>query len=69
MQQADAGLVERVAAHFAESADLKRKAAAVLGEPVAKAGALLAQSLESGGKALACGNGGQGAWNQLFTDI
>src|SRR5690349_7001792 len=66
MQQSDAGLVERVAAHFAESADLKRKAAAVLGEPVAKAGALLAQSLQSGGKALACGNGGSAADAQHF---
>ena len=66
MQRADAGLVERVAAHFAESADLKRKAAAVLGEPVAKAGALLAQSLRSGGKALACGNGGSAADAQHF---
>src|SRR5690349_16111787 len=66
MQQSDAGLVERVAAHFAESADLKRKAAAVLGEPVAKAGALLAQSLQSGGKVLACGNGGSAADAQHF---
>jgi D-sedoheptulose 7-phosphate isomerase len=66
MQQTDAGLVKRVAAHFAESANLKLAAAPVLGEPVAKAGALLAQSLKAGGKALACGNGGSAADAQHF---
>jgi len=66
MQQADAGLIGRVAAHFAESANLKLTAAAVLGEPVAKAGAMLAASLRSGGKALACGNGGSAADAQHF---
>src|SRR6188508_3777047 len=67
MQAADAGLVGRVAAHFAESADLKRTAAAALGEPVAKAGAMLAAALKAGGKALACGNGGSAADAQHFT--
>lgn len=66
MQQADAGLVGRVAAHFAESANLKLTAAAVLGEPIARAGALLASSLKNGGKALACGNGGSAADAQHF---
>jgi D-sedoheptulose 7-phosphate isomerase len=66
MQAADAGLVGRVAAHFAESANLKRTAAAVLGEPVAKAGAMMAASLKAGGKALACGNGGSAADAQHF---
>src|SRR3954462_5446873 len=66
MQQTDAGLVKRVAAHFAESANLKLAAPPVLGEPVAKAGALLAQSLKAGGKALACGNGGSAAGAQHF---
>ena len=66
MPQADAGLVGRVAAHFAESANLKLTAAAVLGEPVAKAGAMLAASLKSGGKALACGNGGSASDSQHF---
>jgi D-sedoheptulose 7-phosphate isomerase len=66
MQAADAGLVGRVAAHFAESANLKLTAAAVLGEPVAKAGAMMAASLKSGGKALACGNGGSAADAQHF---
>ena len=66
MQQADAGLVGRVAAHFAESANLKLAAIKVLGEPVARAGALLAASLKAGGKALACGNGGSAADAQHF---
>src|SRR3954464_7292872 len=66
MQKAEAGLVARVAAHFAESANLKLTAVAVLGEPVAKAGGLLAASLKSGGKVLACGNGGSAADAQHF---
>jgi D-sedoheptulose 7-phosphate isomerase len=66
MQKADEGLVGRVAAHFAESANLKLAAVKVLGEPVAKAGAMLAQSLKAGGKALACGNGGSAADSQHF---
>ena len=66
MQQADAKLLSRVAAHFAESANLKLRAAEVLGEPVARAGALLARSLKAGGKALACGNGGSAADAQHF---
>jgi D-sedoheptulose 7-phosphate isomerase len=66
MQKAEEGLVARVAAQFADSANLKLTAAAVLGEPVAKAGALLAASLKAGGKALACGNGGSAADSQHF---
>src|SRR5882672_10578563 len=66
MATVDATLLGRVAAHFAESARLKAQAAETLGEPVARAGALLAQSLKSGGKALACGNGGSAADAQHF---
>ena len=66
MQQADGKLLARVAAHFAESAKLKQQAAAVLGEPIAKAGRMLAESLKSGGKVLACGNGGSAADAQHF---
>ena len=66
MQKPDEGLVGRVAAHFAESANLKLAAVKVLGEPVAQAGALLAASLKAGGKALACGNGGSAADAQHF---
>ena len=66
MATVDATLLGRVAAHFAESARLKAQAAETLGEPVARAGVLLAQSLKSGGKALACGNGGSAADAQHF---
>src|SRR5437899_2086975 len=66
MGQADAKLLGRVAAHFAESARLKLEAAHALGAPVARAGVLLAESLKSGGKALACGNGGSAADAQHF---
>src|SRR5258708_8364479 len=58
---AHARLLGRVAAHFAESARLKQQSAEVLGAPIAAAGVMLAESLRSGGKALACGNGGSGA--------
>src|SRR5207237_10022570 len=61
MQPADARLVQRVTAHFADSAKLKSEAASVLGEPIARAGLALAQTLKAGGKALACGNGGSAA--------
>ena len=66
MPQADAKLLGRVAAHFAESAKLKAQAAEVLGEPVVRAGLLLAEALRDGGKALACGNGGSAADAQHF---
>src|SRR5436309_7883160 len=66
MQQADAKLIARVGAHFAESARLKTEAAPMLGAPIAQAGLMLAQSLKAGGKALACGNGGSAADSQHF---
>jgi D-sedoheptulose 7-phosphate isomerase len=66
MSTANASLLDRVAAHFAESARLKTQSAGVLGEPIARGGALLAESLKSGGKALACGNGGSAADAQHF---
>jgi len=66
MQATDAKLLDRIANHFAESARLKSEAARVLGEPIAQAGQLLAQSLKAGGKVLACGNGGSAADAQHF---
>jgi D-sedoheptulose 7-phosphate isomerase len=66
MQQADGKLLARVAAHFAESVKLKQQAAEILGEPIAKAGRILAESLKSGGKVMACGNGGSAADAQHF---
>src|SRR5688572_14516266 len=59
-------LARRVAAHFAESANLKLAAAQSLADPVARAGSLLAAALKGGGKALACGNGGSAADAQHF---
>ena len=66
MQQAESRLVQRVAAHFADSAKLKTEAASVLGEPIARAALALAQALKAGGKVLACGNGGSAADAQHF---
>jgi D-sedoheptulose 7-phosphate isomerase len=66
MTQADATLLERVAAQFEESAQLKLSAAQSLAAPIALAGELLADSLRAGGKALACGNGGSAADAQHF---
>jgi len=66
MQQPESRLVQRVAAHFADSAKLKTEAASVLGEPIARAGLALAQTLKAGGKVLACGNGGSAADAQHF---
>src|SRR3989442_6791066 len=62
----NAALSARVAAHFAESANLKLAAAQSLAGPVARAGVLLADCLRSGGKALPCGNGGSAADAQHF---
>src|SRR5437660_10220905 len=62
----NAALSARVAAHFAESANLKLAASQSLAEPVARAGTLLADCLRGGGKVLACGNGGSAADAQHF---
>ena len=56
----------RIAAHFTESADLKRAAAAVLTEPLARAADIMVEALRGGGKILACGNGGSAADAQHF---
>lgn len=66
MGQADPLLVNRISAHFTESANLKLSAAQTLGAPIARAGMLLADCLRSGGKVLACGNGGSAADSQHF---
>jgi D-sedoheptulose 7-phosphate isomerase len=61
-----AGLAERIAAHFADSAKLKLAAAQPLAAPIARATELMAGSLRAGGKILACGNGGSAADAQHF---
>ncbi|TAK46120.1 MAG: phosphoheptose isomerase [Betaproteobacteria bacterium] len=61
-----AALASRVAAHFSDSADLKRSAAPLLAAPIARAAALMVAALAAGGKVLACGNGGSAADAQHF---
>ena len=61
-----AALSARVSAQFAESAQLKLEAARSLTGPIARASALLAETLKRGGKVLACGNGGSAADAQHF---
>jgi D-sedoheptulose 7-phosphate isomerase len=59
-------LSARVSAQFAESVQLKLEASRVLAAPIARAADLLARTLKSGGKVLACGNGGSAADAQHF---
>ena len=61
-----AALSARVSAQFAESAQLKLEAARSLTAPITRASELLADTLKSGGKVLACGNGGSAADAQHF---
>ncbi len=56
----------RIAAHFAESANLKLAAAQVLAAPLARASRILVETLRAGGKILSCGNGGSAADAQHF---
>ena len=58
--------VERIRAHFAESARLKQDAASALAPGIARAAAALADCLLADGKILACGNGGSAADAQHF---
>jgi D-sedoheptulose 7-phosphate isomerase len=67
MGQTDAALQSRVAAHFADSANLKLSASQPLSAPIVRAGVLLADALRGGGKAFACGNGGSAADAQHFS--
>lgn len=61
-----AALAERIAAHFADSAQLKLAAAPALAGPIARAVESMSASLQAGGKVLACGNGGSAADAQHF---
>lgn len=61
-----AGLAARIAAHFADSAQLKLAAAQPLAVPLARAVAAMCTALQAGGKILACGNGGSAADAQHF---
>jgi D-sedoheptulose 7-phosphate isomerase len=60
-------LESRIEQHFIDSADLKYQAAPILSKPIAQAIAAIVASLTSGGKVLACGNGGSAADAQHFS--
>jgi len=59
-------LEARIASHFDDSARLKRDSAKQLSAPIARAIGVMSASLKSGGKILACGNGGSAADAQHF---
>jgi D-sedoheptulose 7-phosphate isomerase len=57
---------ERIQQHFFDSADLKNAAAEVLSQPIAQAAMAVLSCITSGGKVLACGNGGSACDAQHF---
>jgi D-sedoheptulose 7-phosphate isomerase len=60
-------LEQRIQQHFIDSADLKYQAAQVLSKPIAAAIQAMLACVTSGGKVLACGNGGSAADAQHFS--
>lgn len=59
-------LEQRIEQHFIDSADLKYQSAQMLSKPIAAAVHAILASVTSGGKVLACGNGGSAADAQHF---
>lgn len=59
-------LEQRIEQHFIDSADLKYQAAQALSKPITAAVQALMVCVTSGGKVLACGNGGSAAAAQHF---
>lgn len=59
-------LEQRIQQHFVDSADLKYQAAQQLSKPISNAVQAILASVTSGGKVLACGNGGSAADAQHF---
>jgi len=59
-------LEQRIQQNFIDSADLKYQAAPLLSKPIADAVQALLACVTSGGKVLACGNGGSAADAQHF---
>ena len=59
-------LTDRIARHFADSAQTKLDAVRILSDPIADACRLMVASLRVGGKIMACGNGGSAADSQHF---
>jgi D-sedoheptulose 7-phosphate isomerase len=60
-------LEQRIQQHFIDSADLKYQSAEALSKPIAAAVQAILASVTSGGKVLACGNGGSAADAQHFS--
>ncbi len=60
-------LEKRIEKIFTDSAELKLAIAAKLAAPIARAALSMSESLKSGGKVLACGNGGSAADAQHFS--
>jgi D-sedoheptulose 7-phosphate isomerase len=60
-------LEQRIQQHFIDSADLKYQAAESLSKPIAAAVQAVLACVTSGGKVLACGNGGSAADAQHFS--
>src|SRR4051812_38878061 len=60
-------LEQRIQQHFIDSADLKYQAAQTLSKPIAAGVQALLACVTSGGKVLACGNGGSAADAQHFS--
>ncbi len=60
-------LEQRIQQHFIDSADLKYQAAQILSKPIASAVQAVLACVTSGGKVLACGNGGSAADAQHFS--
>jgi len=57
---------QRIASHFAASIATKQQAAAALAPHIARASQAMVDCLKSGGKILACGNGGSAGDSQHF---
>jgi D-sedoheptulose 7-phosphate isomerase len=60
-------LEQRIQQNFIDSADLKYQAAQALSKPIAAAVQAVLACVTSGGKVLACGNGGSAADAQHFS--
>ena len=60
-------LEQRIHQHFIESADLKYQSAEALSKPIVEAVHAIIACVTSGGKVLACGNGGSAADAQHFS--
>ena len=60
-------LEQRIEKHFTDSAQLKLTLAPKLAAPIVRAALITSESLKSGGKVLACGNGGSAADAQHFS--